>query len=207
MNAVQLVLSVLIHPIDTFRIIKSRKLKINYLQLSSLLLFMVVVVRIIYIYMLHYPLSNLTIRDTNVLLEIIRMTVPIITWVVACYALTSIMDGETTFLETLISATLSMMPYIFFIIPFALLSKIMSGTDIGTFNLILKFIWIWVAMLIIIGVKELNDYSIIKTLNICVLNLITMILICAIIVLFLALASQLFTFINELFLEIRLIFN
>jgi len=186
---------------------KAEKLKMNYYIVSAILLGIVVVIRVLYIYMLHYPLSTLRPKDTNIWFEIVRMMLPIVTWVIACYAITSIIDGESSLPEIFGASAYSMTPYILLIIPLALLSKVMGQDDAGLYNFLYIIIWVWVFLLYFISVRELNDYTIIKSALICILNIISMLLIWAICILFLSLTSQLYTFIQGFILEIKLIFS
>ncbi|WP_041643709.1 YIP1 family protein [Mahella australiensis] len=205
MDIIKTSLLVVFHPTDGFECIKAQRERFNYLP-AIILLFMVIAERVAYIYLTHYPLATLLPRDANIWLEIMRMMLPILTWVVADYAVTTIMDGETLIRETLMATAYAMLPYIILIIPLALISHLMGQGELGLYNALQNIMWAWVFILFFISVQTLNEYNFWRTLGICILSIIAMLLIWAIAMLFFALSSQLYHFIEEVILEIRMLY-
>lgn len=204
MNALEFSLMLLFHPVDVFALIKKERSKFDYRPVIVLLL-LVVLVRIAYIFTVHYPLATLEPRDTNIGLEIVKMWLPILTWTISCYAVTAIIDGESMLREILMASAYCMLPYIIMMLPLAALSHIMSANNSALYNVLHSIVWIWVVLLYITSVKVLNDYSLKKTLGICVLSIIGMLLIWAILLLLFALTSQLFHFFQGIMLEFRML--
>lgn len=170
------------------------------------LLFAVVVVRIASIFITHFPMASIQPRHANIWMEVFRMMVPLLTWILACYAMTTILDGETLLRETMAAAAYSMLPYILFVIPLSLLSHVMQNGEAALYGNLHNIVWIWVLLLFFISVKTLNEYNIGKTVLICVLSIVTMLLIWGITALFFAMSSQLYQFINGIMLEIKMLF-
>ena len=54
--------------------------------------------------------------------------------------------------------------------------------------------------------RTLNEYSMVKTAGVCVLSIIAMLLIGAIVVLLFALTSQLFSFFERFFMEVKMLY-
>ena len=79
----------------------------------------------------------------------------------------------------------------------------MSLDETFFYDLIQIAMWAWVLLLFVMSVKVMNDYSLSKTIWICILNLLSIALIWAIVLLVYALASQLFQFIAGMIKEIR----
>lgn len=205
MEALKISLAILFHPVDSFNFIKRDRSKFNYIPVF-ILMFLVVAVRIASIFLTHFPMSNLRASETDIWMEVFRFIVPLLTWTIACYAVTTILDGETLLRETLAAAAYAMLPYIVLIIPLSIASHMMEGKgDKGLFVNLNNIIWIWVAILIFISVQSLNGYSFVKTVGICTLSIITMAIIWSIVALFFAMSSQFYQFLVEVILEIRLL--
>ena len=91
MNTLELSKAIMFHPIDTFYYIKSRQKAIKYLS-CVFLLFAVVAVRIASIFITHFPIASMQSRDANIWLETVKLLLPVLTWVISCYAITAISE-------------------------------------------------------------------------------------------------------------------
>ena len=203
MNWLMISIKMLFHPVDAFYLIKRDREKYGILP-SLVLLFMVLAARFIYIYQVHYPLSTLKIWDSNIILEIAKLLVPVITWVVASYAITTIMEGESFIREIFAASTFAMLPYVIITLFLTLFSKFIGKTEEGLFSLLHLFMWIWIGVLFFISVKYLNDFSFSKTAKICFISIIVMFIIWAVLLLIYALSGQLLQFFKGIFMEIRM---
>jgi len=205
MNTIELSKAIMFHPIDAFYYIKSRKKSISYIS-CILLLLGVVAVRIASIFITHFPIASIQPRDTNIWLETVKLLLPVLTWVISCYAITTISEGETLLSEIFASAAYSMVPYIVFTIPLALLSRVMESNQLLLYNALNIIILAWVLLTFFLSVKTLNNYTTGQTVKVCIVSLITMLLIWAVLLLLFALSSQLIQFIWDIVMEIKMIF-
>lgn len=205
MNMLKLPLIMLFHPGDAFYYIKSRRNSINYLY-CIMMFFMVVAVRIASIFITHFPLAAVQPRDANIVLEFVKYLLPIVTWVVACYAITSISDGEALFGEVFTAAAYCMVPYIVCTIPIALLSRIMGSEQLALYTALQAIVWIWVLCIYFLSVMNLNNCTFGETIKICIISIITMLLIWGLLILIFALTSQLLQFLKDILLEIKMLF-
>lgn len=205
MNTLELSNAIMFNPVDAFYYIKSRQNPINYLSCIFLLL-MVIAVRIAAIFITHFPIASIQPRDASILLETVKYLLPILTWVISCYAITSISDGETMLGEIFAAAAYSVVPYIVCTIPLALLSRVIGRNQLLLYNVLNTIVLIWVLTTFFISVKTLNDYTLGKTLKVCIISLITMLLIWGVLILLFALSSQLIQFIWDIILEMKMIF-
>lgn len=190
------------HPIVAFYYIKKDREKFHYAPIF-LLLFLLVAGRIFSIYVTHFPLATIQPRDANIFLESIKLLLPILTWALASYAMTTILDGESLFRETLMATTYSLMPYIVFIGPVTLFSRILETDMAALYTGLHTVIWLWVFVLFFISLKEMNNYTIKKTVIVSLLSVFTMVLIWATFALFFAISAQFFSFIQEVFIEVK----
>ncbi|HOJ10298.1 MAG TPA: YIP1 family protein [Clostridiales bacterium] len=204
MNVFEMSNAILFHPVDTFEYIKSRQKSISIIS-CILLLFAVVVVRIASIFIVHYPIASIQPRDANIWLEIVKLLLPVLTWVISCYAITAISDGETLLREIFSAAVFSMIPYIVCTIPLAIITRVMGRDQLQLYNTLNNIILIWVLIIIFLSVRTLNDYTIVQTVKVCIISFITMLLIWAVLTLIFALTSQLIQFLCNIVRELRMI--
>lgn len=127
MKSLKLCLMTLYHPIVvTEHIKRHRGEKKNWLPVIVLLV-LTLAVRILSIYGTHYPLASVSVRKANLLLECGKLFVPVLTWVLASYMMTTILDGETLLSETLLFSAYALTPYIVFTPILTLASRIMAA--------------------------------------------------------------------------------
>ena len=87
-------------------------------------------------------------------------------------------------------------------VPFVLLSRVMDGGQAGLYGIMTGGLLAWVILLMIVGLKEMNEYSIGKTVLVVLLTLFTMAVIWATVVLLFTIASQFVTMLREVYYEI-----
>ena len=202
MRSLKLCLMTLYHPIVvTEHIKKQRGEKTNWIPVIVLLA-LALGVRILSIYGTHYPLAAVSVRTANLLLECGKLFTPVLTWVLASYMMTTILDGETLFSETLTFSAYALTPYIVFTPTLTLASEIMENSQIGLFTTLEIIILGWVVLLMILALKEMNDYSMGKTVGMILLSLFTMVMIWSMAILLYTIASQFVGMIKEIFYEV-----
>ena len=203
MSYLNLFLLIFFHPYDCFDIIKRQRKSFKLLPIL-VLFFLIFFVRYSYIFFVNFPLSDKLPQDANVLLELGIVAVPLLTWVVSSYGLTSIMSGECEFTELLTASSLCLAPMIVLWPILGLLSNILSYTEVGIYNSLLYFAVLWTLILLFAALKRLNDFSFGKTLLVTLFSVITMVIIWAILLLIFSLTVQLAYFFNGLYNEINL---
>lgn len=194
-------LQVMSRPTDTFLFIKSRRSDI--LVLPGVVLFIAAgLVRLIYLLILHYPLSSNNLIYTNFSLEVIKLLLPVLTWVLASLAVTSISGGESKWKEILLCTGYSMMPYILLTVPLGLLSRVLCLEEAGLFSILQGFIILWVLWLLFLSLLRLNDYTVAQTIRIAIISVLLMLLIWATGVLLFALLGQVYNFLSGIYTEL-----
>lgn len=201
MESLKLCIMTLFHPlVVTEHIKRSRGRTMNWLPVIVMLA-LTVLVRIFSIYVTHYPLSSVSVRKANLLLECGKLVVPVLTWVLASYAMTTILDGECLFQETMLFSAYALTPYIVFTPVLTICSRLMDGNQLGLYTTLEFIILGWVVLLMILALKEMNGYSGGKTVLVILLTLFTMVMIWAVVILLYTIASQFVTMIKEMFYE------
>ncbi|MBR4333568.1 MAG: hypothetical protein IKP22_00955 [Clostridia bacterium] len=206
MTALKMCVMMLFHPIVVSEHIKKQRGVPEFRRLSVILvlaiLALALAVNIFSIYFTHYPLATVSVRKANLLLECGKLFVPVLTWVLASYAMTTILDGGTKMGEAMLYNALTLVPYVAFTVPAVLLSRLMDGGQAGVYGVITGGLLLWVVALMIIGIKEMNEYNAAKTLLVVLLTVFTMAVIWATAVLLFTISSQFVTMIREVYYEI-----
>lgn len=201
MSFAQNVLVMLFFPTEGYFRLKKA---VSYIE-AFILYALVCIVRITQVFITHYPLASILPREANFYLEIVRMLLPLISWIIASYALTTIMNGESHIGEVFVATAYSMLPYIILTIPVSILSHFMSTTDAGLYSFLQEIIWAWVLILFFMQVRDLNNYSFIDTLKICLLALFSMLILWALGGLFYVLTRNIYEFLLQIFMEIKIL--
>ena len=206
MTGIKLCVMMLFHPLVVSEHIKRQRGDEGFKRTSRwlvlALLALALGVNIFSIYFTHYPLSTVSVRKANLILECGRLFVPVLTWVLASYAMTTILDGATQMGEAMIYNILSLTPYVVFTVPVVLLSRVLDGNQAALYNVLTGGLLAWVILLMIVGLKEMNEYSIAKTVLVVLLTVFTMAVIWATIVLLFTISSQFVTMLREVYYEI-----
>lgn len=201
-ESLKLCLMTLFHPIVvTEHIKRQRDRRMNWWPVIVLLM-LALAVRIFSIYFTHYPLAAVSVRKANLLLECGKLFVPVLTWVLASYAMTTILDGETLLTETLLFSSYALVPYIVFTPILTLASRLMDSSQMALFATLEIGILGWVVLLMIIALKEMNGYSMGKTVLMIFLSLFTMVMIWAVVILLYTISSQFVGMVKEIFYEV-----
>ena len=204
MNLINQSLAILFHPVDSFLFLKKKRGSTNYAP-AFILVALAVILRILSIFVEHFPLAAIAPKDANIWMEIIRIVIPYILIVVSCYAVTTILDGEALIGEMALASAYSLLPYIIFIIPITLFSHIISLQEFSLYSGIHAIVWVWVFILFFISVQTMNGYSFPKTVGVIFLTILTMAIIIALALLLFAMTSQALDFFKGVFLELKLL--
>lgn len=193
-------------PIETFYMVKlNRSRKFSYI-FPTILLLLFFCVRILQIYFTHYPLATVQAWEANIIIEIGKYVVPIISWILGNYAVTSLLDGEAMAREVYLSTNLCLLPYIVFMPVIIGLSHFMTAEDAGIYNFLVTVILAWVVVLLFLQTMQLNDYTLGKTVGVVLLSLIAIVIIWVIAILLFSLAKQFLDFIFGIYREFRINF-
>lgn len=197
----KLSLMILFKPVDAFYAVKQYREKINsgYTLLLYLLAFLA---QYVYISIVHYPMNNMRPVETNIILEFVKLILPVLVWVVASYGITTILDGESKISDIFHSSALCMVPFIILKPLLGVVSNLMSQEEAGLFNLLKAAIIIWMVSLLFLGLLKMNDYTLSKAIGITIISIIAMLIICAVGLLIYALSSQLVLFFSDIAREI-----
>ncbi len=202
MNCLKMLLLIIYHPVECMVITKREKsfrwwmIPIFYGSAA--------LVKCLYAYTVHFSLTGKNPQNISVPLEIAVLVVPLLSWVICSYLMTSLIDGESTLKDQLAVSCYCTVPYTLITLVSIVASKFMSLQEAGIFNAIKSVALIWMAVLLLVSLMVLNDYSISKMLGIALLSLIAVIILWAVLVLLFSLTVQLFSLVFNLIREIQM---
>ncbi len=117
------------------------------------------------------------------------------------YLITTINDGEGTFKHVFIGFVYSFMPYFLFKPWTILISNVLTLNEQYLLSLANTLIYLWVAVLIFIMIKEINDYTIRETIKIIFITIFMMIITLLSLFIIYILVVQMIQFIVSVFNE------
>ena len=130
-------------------------------------------------------------------------TVGVFAVTVLCnWAVGTLMDGEGKLKNIWISCAYSLMPYVVFMIPLTVISNALVY-DEGTFYFVAVYgIYVWVAIGLINAIREVQQFTLGKTVFAVLITLLGVIIVAALYAMAYSMLSQLISFIVTLFNEI-----
>lgn len=202
MNALKLAAVAIFHPMVAFTYMKKDRTKFNWKPIV-IILALLAFAKIFSLYFTHYPLATVDIKDANLVIECSVLIIPLLSWVIASYAMTTILDGEVKLTECLTACCYSMLPYVYFVIPLTICTHLMDSGSAGTYNTIMSVAYLWILINMIVNLKVMNNYTVGKTVLVILLSLFTMIMLWAVVFLFYALSMRFVGFASEVIEELR----
>jgi len=187
------------HPIDGYYGIK-RENKTSYLS-SSIVLFIFFIIYILNKYETGYIFRTVKIGQYDLLSDIYYVFGVFFLIVICNYLVTTINDGDGTFKDIYSGFTYSLAPYIL-LKPFViLLSNVLTFNESFIFSFANFVIYAWVLILVIVMIKEINDFSLGETFKVIFLTLFTMLIVTLVLFVLYVLISQLVDFITSVYRE------
>ena len=205
MEALDLAFLMIFHPSDAYREIRRREKHLSVIP-SFVILLLVLAVRYLYVSFVHAPLADIRLADTNLFLEVARILLPLLTIVVAIYAVTTLLYGETKIKTIFITVCYSFLPYILITLLLLGVSQVLCLTEYTFYHAAQVIMWVWIVLLVFFSVMLQNDYSLKKTIGVSILSLIGVALIWAVCIMIISLSVQVFTWFSEVIDE-YVIFN
>ena len=202
MSDLKLAVLFLYHPLKANVIVKRRRENFHILPVILLFLF-AVITRIFQLYFTHYSVATIRPEEANLVLEVAVIILPVITWFISNYALTSIMGGSAKPTEILTGIAYAYLPYIVITLFMTGFSHLLSANETGLYAAMQTIAITWQILLLFLSMKSLNDFSMGMALFVTLISVIGIAIIWALFLLLFALSSQVFYFINEIITEVQ----
>ena len=194
-------LHVIFHPFDGFWDLKKERRG----SLAAALTFVVIVIMLSTFekQTTGFLFNTVRLKDVNVVVDILTVTMIYVLWCVANWCLTSLMDGEGTMKDIFTAMGYALVPMILVRIPMIILSLGITIEE-GTFYYVLNaFSYIWTGILVFFGTMITHQYSFKKTVLTCICTVVGMGIIMFIGLLFFNVIQQMITFFTTIYKELR----
>ena len=163
-----------------------------------ILLTLAVIVRLITIEVTAYEFTTLEPADTNLILELAKVIVPWVTWVVAGYGIASIFYGEGTFKNVAVASAFALVPYILLEAEYSwLFSHVLSLDEKVIYYAGQTLITLWMLLLFFMQLKVIHDFPLGKSFLVGFISLGGMIVLWVLIALTYLLTLQMIQFFVE----------
>ncbi|MCM1263928.1 MAG: YIP1 family protein, partial [Butyrivibrio sp.] len=188
------------HPIDGCYGIK-REGKVSVLS-SNILLVFVMLFYIINKYFCGFLLKTVREGSYDILSDIGFILIALILIVGCNYLMCTINDGEGKFKHIYCSFIYSITPYLVFMPIIFALSHVLTYNEVFFIEFGTLFMAVWIAVLVFIAIKEINNYTVKETFKIIFLTLFTIFIACLLAFIIYVLWAQVFDFIQSIFGEV-----
>lgn len=159
-----------------------------------ILYLLIIVAKVISLFVTHYPFRAKEVYEITLSTELLVMIVPLLTWVVSNYLVTTIRGGEVKMREVFSASAYCMLPYVIVTIPLSLITNIMSASSVGLYNGINGLMWVWIVVMFFVSTMSMNSYGFIETIKIVLITLFACVFIWVVILLVFMLGEQVVNF-------------
>lgn len=193
---------ILRHPIDGFDDIRFSN-KGGYISAIIILICVVIVAiaRLFFTSFTFYPIQEGTVNLSSML--IISATLWV-SWVICHYLIGAIRHGQARFKDIFVGSAYALFPIFILGLPLAMLSNIMTLSEISIYNAIYGLMILWCAALFFWMIMTLQNYSVGETIISILLSIFSMIILWVLIFIIVGLASETIDFIVAIYREVTM---
>ena len=188
------------HPVDASYEVKHYKMSSNLA--SSLLILLYIVIYIINKYFGGFIVKTARDGRYNIFGDILVFVIGFLAAATVTYLMCTINDGEGRFKEILSGYVYSFTPYVFIQPLLFVLGMVVTFNEIFLIEFSNIIMITWIAILIFIAIKEINNYTIKETFKIIFLTLFAAFVFALIIFVIYVLGQQLISFVRSVYGEV-----
>ena len=165
---------------------------------------LVIIAHVFKLFVTHYPFNNVEFYRVSMSTEMLTLFIPIITWIISNYMVTTICSGEVKMREVFSASAYCMLPYVIVSIPLALASNIISLSNAGLYNGLQSIMWIWIFVMFFVSTMSMNSYGFMETVKIVLLTLFACLFMWLVLLLIFMLGQQVVDFFGGIIDNIRM---
>jgi hypothetical protein len=191
---------VLKHPIDGFY-------ELQYFEKGSVLSASILIAAFYICEILNKEFTNFVfnlsgLKGTSPFQLFVYCMVPLLIWILSNYLVGAITNGNGSFKMIFISTAYTLLPYIFFSVPIAILSNLLTDNEKSIYAFFIWVIRAWVVIMLFLQVKEIQEYEIYETMKNILLIIFTAVLLVIFSVALYGIVLQSYSFLLEFFREV-----
>ncbi len=193
-------LNIVSHPIDTIEALKEKK---NGSVISaSIILLLFTIAEIILDVGRGFIFKTDRIEDFNIVMVLARSLFLVLLFVVANWALCTLLDGEGRLIDIYISTCYCLIPLVVIRFVEVITSNILTADEYVFVDMIVLCFNLWFISLLLFALKTIHNYTLTKTIFNAIATVIGMMIIFFILFLFIVLCQQLYIFFATIATEI-----
>jgi hypothetical protein len=202
LNGLKYTFHLVFHPFDGFWDLKHEKR--GNIKAALVIIAMLCVMAILRRQLTGFIFNINDLLELNIFIEIASILLPFALWCVSNWCFTSLMEGEGSFKDIVITTAFALAPLIIINIPLILLSNIITMPEGAFYNFFNSLSIIWSGILLILGTMVVHQYTLLRTIFTSVLIVVGMAVIIFIGLLFFSMLQQMYAFVYTVYLEISL---
>lgn len=183
---------VMFHPFDGFWDIKREKR--GSARAATIILVLFTLLYAVRAQFTGYMVTQTASEDKNAIYDVIMILLPLLLWIISNWCFTALMDGEGNMKDIYIATCYSLKPYIFFSIPLLLISQFVTADEVIIYTVLDTICWVWMLALVFFGMMVTHDYSLSKSVLTVILTIVGICLIIFIMLLFVSIVQEVYTF-------------
>ncbi len=191
---------VIFHPIEGFEDLRWKKQ--GSMKVSMGIVALLFVAMVANRQLLGFAFNTAYTKIFNVVPLLVQSVVYFFTWVIANWAVCTLLDGEGRLKQICINSAYALVPYIVCVFVAVFVSNFLVLDEAIWLNAIYYLGLGWSVLLMFQAMKAVHQYTVLKTLVSMVLTLIAMLLILFLAILLLSLFQQVYVFIYSIYTEI-----
>ncbi len=191
---------VIFHPIEGFEDLRWKKQ--GSMKVSMGIVALLFVAMVANRQLLGFAFNTAYTKIFNVVPLLVQSVVYFFTWVIANWAVCTLLDGEGRLKQICINSAYALVPYIVCVFVAVFVSNFLVLDEAIWLNAIYYLGLGWSVLLMFQAMKAVHQYTVLKTLASMVLTLIAMLLILFLAILLLSLFQQVYVFIYSIYTEI-----
>lgn len=187
------------HPLDSFYEAKSK----NKGKVKTGLIFILVFLIFYFMFLLFSGqlFKPVILERTRVIDEVAKLLIPFVTFVLANYLVSALMEGEGTFKEIFINTIGSLMPLLVILPVITIFSNLLSYNEQFIYYFLIFLATAWSAFLLFFSVKDTHNFTVKETIYHLVMSLLMMIIMIVIAIMVYLMIRQVYDFILDIFKE------
>ncbi len=136
--------------------------------------------------------------------EIGLVLLPVGLFCLANWVITTLMDGKGTMKDIFLVTCYSLLPLILFWLGTPLISHLLSLNDAAYLHLLDAFGYLWMGLMVFIGIQQVHEYSFGRMFSTLLLTLVSALIVVFIALLFFFLLQELYAFLYSIYRELSL---
>lgn len=126
---------------------------------AAAILMLALLTRVLAVTSTSFHFSTVNPEDTDLLRELVRLYVPVFSWVFGTYAVATVMSGEGTLKQVIVASSLSLLPYVLLVPLVTFLTQVLTLPSGLWVRLMQGAAYAWCGYLLFTAVRIIHNYE------------------------------------------------